>query len=90
MLRYDKLIIPTSSLASTLSESLQQYADWRGCAIILDERKEYYRGHADCIRMNRGNPVLWLSQVLYFLTFSLLLKLIGLYSVPRLSGTVSH
>ena len=56
------LPIPTSFMHTDLTFQLSSLVNFSSCLNILDERKEYYRGHCDVIRMMKGEPCLWMVQ----------------------------
>jgi hypothetical protein len=60
---YKRLCVLVPELCEgTLSDNLTKLITPLGL-LILDERKVPYNGHASCVKMVRGKPVLWQSQV---------------------------
>ena len=54
----DTSSVVTGSIPSKATSPVN-YAE---CLNILDERKEEFHGHGDCVRMHKGVPVLWVIQ----------------------------
>ena len=57
-----RLVIPAGLAKTVVSSSLKSLVDFAGSLLILDEKKQEYHGHAPCIRMIRGKPVVWVLQ----------------------------
>ena len=60
------LLFPPGLQSSTLTQNLRNLViNPQELLNRIDERKEAYRGHADCIRMARSGPCLWTVQACF-------------------------
>jgi len=57
-----RLSIPPARAKTTITRNLTSLVGLNGAPIILDERKEKFRGHAACIKVVKGVPCLWTTQ----------------------------
>ena len=59
---WNNLYLPTDLMETDLSRRFERKVSRSQCLNALGERKQPYKGHADCIRIVRQKPVLWMTQ----------------------------